>query len=130
MIKSTAQGIRFEAGAIVPAIVEEAVSECSFSFCDVTGFGRLKWMELAGASKGETIRFEGPLQLIDLKGRLRCAGGVILSDFVCTVSRHTDNGIQILGGELKQAEIQFAELTFLPLDTPLDSIAKGAVQEE
>ncbi|MCP4600844.1 MAG: hypothetical protein GY847_09985 [Proteobacteria bacterium] len=124
------QGVRFEAGAMIPATLETVAAELSLSFCDVTGFGELKWVELAGALEGETRRLRGPLQLLDLKGRLRLTREVVLHDFVCTVSRHTDNGIQLLGGTLKRAEITFAELTFTPLAAPLDSIVAVATKEQ
>ena len=115
MTDYTQQGMRWEAGATLPSALEKAFRELSFSFCDITGFGELNWVALDVGGNEEPRFFEGPLQLIDLKGRLRQAGDVLLSEFVCTVSRLTDNGIQILGGKLKEAEVSFLELTFTPL---------------
>ena len=95
--------------------VEEYAVKLDLSFCDIAGFGELEWLELAGAVEGETTFLDGPFQLIDLKGRIRLAGDTALVDLVCTVSHHTDNGIQLLGGKLKRAKTVFAELTFVPL---------------
>ncbi len=129
MTETTAHGIRLETGAMLPEGAQNVASELSLSFCDVTGFGVVEWVELAGTSDGDTIRLEGPFQLIDLKGRIRLAGDVVLSDFVCTISRHTDNGIQLLGGTLKRAEIRFVELTFLPLAVDTNDTADAPVKE-
>ena len=115
MTDYTQYGMRWEAGALLPASVEQALNQLSTSFCDITGFGELAWVVLQFGEDKESLFYEGPLQLIDLKGRLRQAGDVLLSDLVCTVSRLTDNGVQVLGGKLKEAEVSFLELTFTPL---------------
>ena len=39
----------------------------------------------------------------------------MLADFYCTLSRQTDNGIQVLGGKLLAARVLFLELTFTPV---------------
>ncbi len=115
MTDSTTYGIRLEEGLELRSAVEEHAVKLELSFCDVGGFGELEWVELTGAVEGETTFLEGPFQLIDLKGRIRLAGGTALVDLFCTVSRHTDNGIQLLGGNLKRAKTVFVELTFVPL---------------
>ncbi|MDJ0761407.1 MAG: hypothetical protein QNJ97_00340 [Myxococcota bacterium] len=111
-------GIRFESGSLLPKVVEDYASQQSLLFCDVTGFGALEWAELAGSEDAQIMRFSGPLHLIDLKGRLRTAGDIQICDFVCTLSRHTDNGIQLIGGILKGAEARFLELAVIPLEGP------------
>ncbi|MCP4676869.1 MAG: hypothetical protein GY854_15410 [Deltaproteobacteria bacterium] len=128
MTETTAYGIRLETG-MLPEGVQSVASDLSLSFSDVTGFGVVEWVELAGTTDGDIIRLEGPFQLIDLKGRIRLAGDVVLSDFVCTISRHTDNGIQLLGGALKRAEVRFVELTFLPLATDTNDTAHTPIEE-
>ena len=110
-------GIRLEAGYELLDAVRDAFGRMSISFCDVIGFGELKWVELQVGDQGEGQVFEGPLQLIDFKGRLRQVADVMLDEYVCTVSRLTDNGVQVLGGKLKEAEIEYVELTFVPVDT-------------
>lgn len=109
-------GIRLEDGVSLPLDVEELAESCDLLFCDVTGFGELEWVELAMDAHATSVqRFDGPLQLVQLNGRLRLTGTVVLSDFVCTLSRQTDNGIQLLGGRLHRAEASYVELAFSPL---------------
>lgn len=113
-------GIRLEDGVILPTAVEKLADRYGMSFCDVFGFGELEWVELSMDNHGTTVqRFEGPLHLIALNGRVRIAGAMTLCDFVCTFSRQTDNGIQVLGGKLHSAAAVFVELTISPLQ-PLD----------
>ncbi len=115
MTNNTIQGIRLEEGLELRSAVLEYAVKLELSFCDVAGFGELEWVELSGAAEGETTFLEGPFQLIDLKGRVRLAANTALLDLFCTLSRHTDNGIQLLGGKLERAKIIFAELSFVPL---------------
>jgi hypothetical protein len=111
-------GTRLEDGAMLPDAIEQTAEDLSITFCDVTGFGELEWVELSLDDHGTMVqRFEGPLQLIYLKGRLRSAGTVILSDFYCAFSRLTDNGIELLGGKIHRAFASFVELTFAPLQS-------------
>ncbi len=106
---------------MLPGAVEQAAERLSLSFCDVSGFGELEWVELSLDEHGTAVqRFEGPLQLIYLRGRLRSAGTMVLSDFYCAFSRLTDNGIQLLGGKVHRAFAAFVELTISPL-APFDA---------
>ncbi len=114
-------GIRIEGESAALRVLEQTAERLSLSFCDVFGFGELEWVDLVVDDDDSSVRrFEGPFQLIDLKGRIRVAGAVTLSEFVCTLARQTDNGIQILGGKLSEAGVLFAEITFCPL-VPLES---------
>ncbi len=121
MTDTTPKGIRLEETEELTEAVQELAAELSLSFCEVTGFGELEWVELKEGRENTTL-LKGPLQLLDLKGRLRLTGGVRLTDFVCTVSRNTDNGIQVLGGKLSRARATFLELTFLPLVALNDNV--------
>jgi predicted DNA-binding protein with PD1-like motif len=107
--------VRLEEGAILPGAVEAEAARLELEFCDVDGFGELAWIELQTAGASEPRRFEGPLDLLTLRGRLRRVGDVVLADFACTVSRSTDNGIQLLGGQLVGARTNFVELRMVPL---------------
>lgn len=109
-------GMRLEAGQELIQSVQDAFASLAASFCDVNGFGELRrvTLQVGDVDGGQT--FEGPLQLIDFKGRLRQAGAVIIADYFCTVSRLTDNGVQLLGGKISDAEIEFVELTFSPVE--------------
>ena len=107
--------VRLEEGAILPGAVEAEAARLELEFCDVDGFGELAWIELQTAGAAEPRRFEGPLDLLTLRGRLRRVGDVVLADFACTVSRATDNGIQLLGGQLIGARTNFVELRMVPL---------------
>jgi predicted DNA-binding protein with PD1-like motif len=108
------RAVRFEGGTLLPAAAAAAAAAESLGFCDVQGFGELRWVELKPTT-GEARRLRGPLDLLGLQGRLRRVGDVVLSDWVCTVSRETDNGIEVLGGRLVAAECAFAEISLTPL---------------
>ena len=115
------RAIRIESGESLPDAADSAVEDLGLEFCDVIGFGRLDWVELKGDSQGPSTRMQGPFDLLDLKGRVRRVGNVIMSEYVCTISHVTDSGIRVFGGGLERAAIDFAELTFIPL-----VLAKGA----
>jgi predicted DNA-binding protein with PD1-like motif len=115
MTDITIHGIRLEEGLELRSAVLEYAVKLELSFCDIAGFGELEWVELAGDAEGETTFLEGPFQLIDLNGRVRLAGDTSLLDLFCTLSRHTDNGIQLLGGKLQRAKTVFTELRLVPL---------------
>jgi predicted DNA-binding protein with PD1-like motif len=115
MSTGSVKAVRLERGAVLPTAAEEAAAALSLEFCDVSGFGELVWVELAGAEGDEATRIEGPLTLLDLKGRLRIAGAIVLGDHVCTVSRRATGKLEITGGRLVRAEVGFAEITFTPL---------------
>ena len=125
-------GIRLEESPALPAAAEQSATACGFAFCDVSGFGELEWLELIIDESTNTVQsFEGPLQLVQLSGRVRAAGPVVLTDFVCIVSRNTDNGIQLLGGKLHRALAAYLELVLTPL-TPLEeagSVKSGAAPQ-
>lgn len=108
-------GIRYEGPEKLTSLIGECAKSHALEFSDVSGFGELEWIELDDKTKGERKRYQGPFQLLSLKGRLRVVGEVLISDLMCTVSRETDNGIQLIGGLLLEAEVRYLELTFLPL---------------
>lgn len=114
MMIKTPFGIRLEAGAQLPESIERVASRLGIHFCDVDGFGVLEWVVIAAAGR-ESRRVQGPLQLLSLKGRLRKAGDVVLSDYVCTVARDTDDGAHILGGRLVAGSVSFLEVSVIPL---------------
>ena len=115
------RAIRIEPGESLPEAADRAVEDLGLEFCDVVGFGRLDWVELNDDSQGPPTRMQGPFDLLDLKGRVRRVGSVIMSEYVCTISHVTDGEIRVLGGGLGRAGVNFAELTFIPL-----VLAKGA----
>ncbi|MFO8073463.1 MAG: hypothetical protein R6V85_16485 [Polyangia bacterium] len=127
--KPTALGVRLEEGALLPGAIEAAAAELGLEFCDVRGFGRLRGLEIRAAGSEAPSRFEGPLDLLQLSGRMRRAGRVELSDWLCVVSRSTDNGVQVLGGELLEAECDFAELSFEPLLSTEPDLPRGVAGE-
>lgn len=112
--------MRLETGAALPAAVTKLASDKSISFCDFTGFGQLEWVSLAKDITDDPIYLKGPFHLLNLRGRLRMGGDTALVDMVCTLSRQTDNGIQVLGGQIVEAQVRFLELTITPL-TLMDS---------
>ena len=113
-------GIRLEESPTLPAAAEQSAVAYDSAFCEVSGFGELEWLELMLDETTNTVqRFEGPLQLVQLNGRVRAAGPVVLSDFMCIVSRRTDNGIQLLGGKLHRALAAYLDLVLTPL-TPIE----------
>jgi hypothetical protein len=105
--------IRLEGGVALPDAVLEAARRAGLAFADVSGFGELEWVEL---TKGEGVaRLVGPFDLLDLKGRIRRVGELDVAEFVVTLSRHTDAGLEVLGGRLARAVGNFVELRFEPL---------------
>jgi len=112
---SKPHALRLEQGADLPSAIDAASEQLEIEFCDVSAFGELEWIELRFAGADEGRRLQGPLELLDLKGRLRRAGGVVLADYVCTVSRATDTGVELLGGRLIAARATFVEVAFLEL---------------
>lgn len=114
-----------EQGEVIPKALEITSNPLHSDFVDVSGFGELSWVELTHNSEDETkTRFEGPLQLLSLRGRIRRAGNLTISDFVCTVSRETDNGIQVLGGRMTKAKVKHLEVTLAPLAAQEDLVAE------
>jgi len=106
---------RLEEGASLPGVVEKAAADLGVDFLEVTGFGSLASARI-DAGGGDQRTFTGPLTLLSLNGRVRRAGEVTICDMVCTFSRSTGNGIEVLGGVLVEAETIFAELSFTALD--------------
>ena len=105
--------LRLEGDFALPDAVLDAARRAGLVFADVSGFGALHWVELA---KGDSVaRLAGPFDLLDLKGRIRRVGELDLAEFVVTLSRHTDAGIEVLGGRLARASGSFVELRFEPL---------------
>jgi len=105
--------LRLENDVALPDAVLDAVRRAELAFADVSGFGVLDWVELA---KGDgVVRLVGPFDMLDLKGRIRRAGGLDLAEFVVTLSRHTDAGLEVLGGRLARASGRFVELRIEPL---------------
>jgi predicted DNA-binding protein with PD1-like motif len=107
--------VRIEAGAELPAAIERVAEDLGLEFCDIDGFGALDWVEIETAGGDGSRRFEGPLDMLALRGRLRRAGGVKLADYLCTVSRDAGDGVELLGGKLVRAGARFVELRFAPL---------------
>jgi hypothetical protein len=107
--------MRLEAGAILPDAVERAAEAIGMTFGDAIGFGRLRWVELTFGDGRAPLRVKGPLELLDLKARIRRAGDARLADYVCTLARLTDSGVEVVGGGLARAEAEYVELRFTPL---------------
>jgi predicted DNA-binding protein with PD1-like motif len=104
---------RLENDVALPDAILDAAHRAELAFADVSGFGALDWVELV---KGEgVVRLAGPFDLLDLKGRIRRVGELDLAEFVVTLSRHTDAGLEVLGGRLARASARFVELRLQPL---------------
>jgi predicted DNA-binding protein with PD1-like motif len=108
--------VRFEGGADLPDAIVGASEQLGLSFCDVHAFGTLEAVEIQAAGAEGTRQLQGPLDLLDLNGRLRRAGGVVLADYFCTLSRATDSGIELLGGRLVAGRASFLEVTLFGLE--------------
>ncbi|MBW2276677.1 MAG: hypothetical protein JRF63_04240 [Deltaproteobacteria bacterium] len=116
--RSKPVALRLEQGVDLPAAFESAAVQLEIEFCDVSAFGELEWVELHAAGSEDAQRLRGPLDLLDLKGRLRRAGEVVLADYVCTVSRATDSGVELLGGKLIAVQAVFVEVALIDLEPP------------
>jgi predicted DNA-binding protein with PD1-like motif len=121
--------LRFEKQVELPAVIEAAAEKLALEFCDVSGFGVLEWIEIQTSGAEAPRRLQGPLDLLDLKGRLRRAGGVELADFVCTLSRATDSGIELLGGRLIAGRAEFVEITLVELEAAEVDAPPGPLAE-
>ncbi len=97
----------------LPAAIDDIAIPAG-EFCDVCGFGNLRSAQLTDAA-GNTLHIEGPLDLLNLQGRIRRAAGMVISDYRCLIAKHTDNGIMVVGGRLTGGESSLLELTFTPL---------------
>ena len=98
----------------IPASLDDAAASMNLDFCDVNGFGNLKWVEIVD-SAGSKVHFEGPIDLLSIRGRVRHAGAVTVSDYRVLMAKHTDNGIQVVGGRLSNGIATLLELSFTPL---------------
>lgn len=105
--------LRLENPVALPDAVLDAARRARLDFADVSGFGALDWVELE--RDGAAARFEGPFDLLDLKGRIRRVGDADVAEFVVTASRLTDVGPQMIGGRLRRAAGAFLELRLAPL---------------
>jgi predicted DNA-binding protein with PD1-like motif len=119
---------RLENDVALPDAILDAARRADLAFADVCGFGALEWVEIV---KGEGVtRLVGPFDLLDLKGRIRRVGELDLAEFVVTLSRHTDAGLEVLGGRLARASARFVEVRFEPLSAfgAAVSVQTGAAQ--
>ncbi|MBN2527059.1 MAG: hypothetical protein JXR76_11750 [Deltaproteobacteria bacterium] len=110
----------------LPLSLDDAVVSLSLDFCDVDGFGNLKWVDIED-SAGSTVHVEGPIDLLALKGRVRHAGTTVVSDYRVLLAKHTDNGIQVVGGRLIKGVATLLELSFTPLKG-VDTVRSVAAQ--
>ena len=113
--RAPTRAVRLESGHLLPDAIEAVVVEHDLEFVDAAGFGTVAWCEIDPGGAGAPRRFEGPLDLLSLRGRVRRAGEVVLADWVCAVARATDNGVEVLGGRLEAAECEFVELSLTDL---------------
>jgi predicted DNA-binding protein with PD1-like motif len=105
--------VRLEDDVVLPDALLAAARRAQLEFADVCGFGLLDWMEVDRG--GTAVRIDGPLELLDLKGRIRRVGDQDLAQFVVTASRFSDAGLQVLGGALVRASCRYLELRLTPL---------------
>jgi predicted DNA-binding protein with PD1-like motif len=106
---------RFEAPATLPKIIKDAASKAELDFCDVTGFGQIENITFASLKTDEPLFLKGPFSLLNLKGRIRNIANISMDEFICTIARETDNGIETIGGKLHHASITWLELTIIPI---------------
>jgi len=100
----------------IPKSLDDAAISFRLEFCDVRGFGNLKWVEILDTA-GNVVRLDGPLDLLSVNGRVRHAGSVTVSDYRILVALRSDDGIRVVGGQLKRGEATLLELSFTPLQT-------------
>jgi predicted DNA-binding protein with PD1-like motif len=116
MTQKPPKGARIEGRAELVAAITSLAEELRMSFVDISGFGEADWIEVAIGTDGDPRRIGGPLDIVNLNGRLRQAGNVTLSDFYCSAARATDNGIEVVGGRLLKAEARFCEVRLTPVE--------------
>ena len=107
--------VRLERGEELVASLAKLAKEEKIFSAWVRGTGSLAWVELTRHDQRRRRaeppqRFDGPCDLLSLEGSLSRggAGGPLLH---VTLSRRTDNGVDVLGGQLLGAEVFAIELT-------------------
>ncbi len=115
--------VRLEDDVVLPDAILAAARRAQIDFADASGFGAADWIELDRG--GAVVRLDGPLDLLDLKGRIRRVGETDLAEFVVTASRFTDAGLQVLGGRLFRASCRYLELRLTPLEPLVVAAAPG-----
>lgn len=116
MSKANSYAATIQKSGVLPKTIDDVVSGLDVAFCDVTGFGDLEWVEVEDAI-GQTVHFDGPVDLLSIQGRVRSTGNVILSDYRVVISKHTDNGVAVVGGRLKNGVSSLLELAITPLES-------------
>jgi predicted DNA-binding protein with PD1-like motif len=76
----------------------------------VRGVGTLEWAELGRYDQVRRTaeapqRFATPCELLSLDGHLALTDGTLTAQLHATLSRRTDNGVEVLGGELLRAGV-------------------------
>ncbi len=118
-------GVHLKGGVELLAEIRALVGRANLTFCNVHGFGELESVELKGSQNSESVILEGPFALLSLHGRVRQVNNVCIDEYTCSLSRQTDNGIQLIGGRLSSAIVESVELTLTQL-TLLESEASSA----
>lgn len=100
----------------IPIAIEAAAADLQLPFCDVSGFGTLNSVEIAKNNSGDdTISIPGPLNLLQLTGRIRRIGDIVISEFMVILSKIDHGEIQMLGGRLMGGTASTLEVSFTPL---------------
>lgn len=101
---------RLERGEDLVASVEALAREQKVRSAWVRGHGLLEWVELGRHDQGRLAperseRFLSPCELLGMEGTLSALGGAYRARLHGTLSRRTDNGVQVLGGEIRAGRV-------------------------
>ncbi len=103
--------VRLDQGEELLASLSKLAEEEGVSAAWVRGVGTLEWVELDRHDQGlrraePPQRFSAPCEILSLEGSLSGGDPVLHA----TLSRRTDNGVEVLGGRLTAARVFSVEL--------------------
>ena len=113
--KSRRMIVRLDRGEELCASLEALAKREGISAAWVRGIGSLAWVELdrhdqARRKAEPPQRFETPSEVLSLEGNLAMQDGAPRALLHATLARRTDNGVDVIGGRVREAGVFSCEL--------------------
>src|SRR5690606_26366301 len=107
--------VRLDRGEELCASLEALAKREGISAAWVRGIGSLEWIELdrhdqARRKAEPPQRFETPADLLSLEGNLAMQDGAPRARLHATLARRTDNGVDVIGGRVREGGVFSCEL--------------------